>query len=197
MSSLSQVVQLIVDHRAVLNLQNRGFAVAQMVNQARDGDGVWRQLRQATITNEPVYEDDDDLDTVTTVTIETNAMYLGTVSARKCDSVSVPLGVKFYRALMLSPSAASTHLAAINRALTMHAQLINMILEQHTEKKEAEYVFCRHDRFRERSRRVGEPIDVWRMGQAFVVLAYGLLLCSVMFVMETVANAVRTRVLIA
>lgn len=96
-----------------------------------------------------------------------------------------------YKSFVLSPEIHAALSAPINRALTAHTQLIQMILEKSQSEKAAIYDFCRRELFTRLSRKVGDPIDVWRLGEAFVVLVYGLFVCSVVLVMESSLNFLR------
>lgn len=86
---------------------------------------------------------------------------------------------------MVSPEVArSGLLAELNRAITDYQDLIAMYVKRFHEKTDLEYETCRLEEFRKNSRSVRDPVGMERLGEAFLVLTYCMVICVGVFVAE-------------
>lgn len=165
-----------------------------MVNSATEGDGVWNELRLASLTNPSVYADESPSDAgewPIKITIGSHHYTMRVISKRRCNFVIVPLGVHLFQGFAFSSNVNSTVITAINRALTENTQLFSMIHQDYMAKKVDDYEFCQREMFFNRSKRVGDPIEIWRLGEAFVLLSYGIFGCFIVLVLENATYFLR------
>lgn len=108
------------------------------------------------------------------------------VSTDNCDFVLIPLNIKNYRAYMFSPKMPdlANILKKVNRAISENFQHINVVMEKYRHSKQREYDICRRRLFMKHAKPVGHPIGMWRLGEAFLMLGYGLAFCVAIFVVE-------------
>lgn len=84
----------------------------------------------------------------------------------------------------MAPSVNASFMRAVNRVITENNQVIQMYVEREHENKRREYEWCRMNLFLRESRSLDEPIGLWRLGEAFVVLAYALSICLLTLICE-------------
>lgn len=186
--SLEQVIHLITTNQAVINLARPSSSIAQMMQDATEPDDVWYKLKLATRKNPVVYAEnyypEDSSQRVITVASYMELLDQSTLT--NCKFVLMPLNIHSYEAFMLSPNVTHKTMAEMNDAIVQRSQLINMFFEQVKEDEIRKYDVCRNELFKKHSMSVGDPIELWRLGEAFVLLGYGLILCVVTFVVESV-----------
>lgn len=112
--------------------------------------------------------------------------FLDHVSTQNCDFILIPLNIKNYRAFMLSPKMPdlANIMKKLNKAISENFQRITVIMERYIMRKRREYEICRRRLFMKHAKPVGHPIGMWRLGEAFILLGYGLALCVAIFVVE-------------
>lgn len=100
-NDLEQLVDLIATKQAVLNLGNPDWAEAELISHAREDDGVWYDLRQATRDNSPMYLPNPDHGDVSSSIISLDrhhSSWYGT-SPTYCHYLQLPLRAHFFEAL--------------------------------------------------------------------------------------------------
>lgn len=194
---LEQAIDMISKKQAVLDLGYRDWAFAQVLDNAELG--VWHKMKLATRDNPPIIRelgDPFDLDSYVdsgtkVISVDSHRGTWFAPSSTECNYVKVPIEVTFYEAMILSPNFDPDLIKDINRLIAKNAERIHMSIERYLERKDGEYEMCRLAMFRNESRVVGAPLRLWRLGEAFVLLAYGLALCLVVFVGESVMDLYR------